>query len=94
MLVIPSLGRLRQNDHEFEIFLGSIVTCCLRKRKKRKVRKGRVREGRRKEEQKWGERVESKTTYKETVLANMQKSDKTNSVSDPGNTGNTELGCR
>lgn len=79
MLVIPSLGMLRQSNHEFEIFVGSIVTCCLRKRKKRKVRKGRVREGRREGEQKWGERVESKTTYKEAVLANMQNSDKPDS---------------
>lgn len=62
MLVIPALGRLSRKDHEFAVFLCSIVTCCLRKRKKRKARKGKVREGRTEGEQKWGERVASKTT--------------------------------
>lgn len=42
-----------------------------KKEKKRKARKGRVKEGRRGGEQKWGERVESKTAHKVAVLANM-----------------------
>lgn len=93
MLVIPSLGMLRQSNHEFEIFLGSIVTCCLRKRKKRKVRKEELGKeggkGNRNGVNEWKVKQPIRRQYWLTyrTVTNL-------TVSDPGNTGNTELGCR
>jgi hypothetical protein len=31
MQVIPALGRLRQEDHKFEVSLGYVVRLCLKK---------------------------------------------------------------
>jgi hypothetical protein len=39
MPIIPALGRLRWEDHEFEISLGHITRSCFKKKKKRKEKK-------------------------------------------------------
>lgn len=39
MLVIPALEKPRQKCHEFDVILGSIVTHCPRKRKKKSKKK-------------------------------------------------------
>jgi hypothetical protein len=33
MPVIPAFGRLKQEDHEFEVILGYVVRSCLKKKK-------------------------------------------------------------
>jgi hypothetical protein len=42
LALIPTLGRLRQEDHEFKVNLGYMVRPCLKKRKKRKEKKEQV----------------------------------------------------